>query len=85
MTANAQTSITGHKTSKAITATSTSNKRFNTKVVQVRRIGRTVILEPIEKRGWDPHYWESLKAMAPMDETIEPFKLEFNTIKPEDL
>lgn len=56
-----------------------------TKAVQVRRLGRTVILEPIEKRGWDPHYWESLKAMAPMDETIEPFKIEFNLIKPEDL
>lgn len=40
------------------------------KYVAARRVGRAVILEPIEPGGWDPAYWAALEAMPPMEERI---------------
>jgi antitoxin VapB len=38
--------------------------RFEGTAVRIRREGRAVILEPIEKRGWPPGYWERLAQLG---------------------
>jgi len=44
--------------------------------VSARKVGRAVILEPIEAAGWDPAYPAMLAALPPMEETIEPIELD---------
>jgi antitoxin VapB len=39
--------------------------RFEGDAVRIRREGRAVILEPLEKRGWPAGYWERLSQLAP--------------------
>jgi antitoxin VapB len=40
--------------------------RFEGSAVRVRREGRAVILEPLEKATWPPGYWERLHGLAPL-------------------
>ena len=42
-------------------------------VVSVRRLGRGVLLEPLEGRAWPVGYWERLTSLAPMpDDMVVP-------------
>lgn len=42
-------------------------------VVSVRRLGRGVLLEPLEGRAWPEGYWERLTSLAPMpDDMVAP-------------
>lgn len=38
--------------------------RFEGNAVHVWREGSRVIMEPIERRGWSPGFWERMDAMA---------------------
>lgn len=40
--------------------------RFETSAVRIRREGRAVVLEPLEKADWPEGYWERLDALAPL-------------------
>jgi antitoxin VapB len=40
--------------------------RFEASAVRIRREGRAVVLEPLEKAGWPEGYWERLDALAPL-------------------
>ena len=51
------------------------------KNVSVRKVGRAVILEPIEPAGWDPAYLAMLAALPPMEETIDPVEFQIPNIK----
>ncbi len=49
--------------------------RFEGPAVRVRREGRAVILEPLEKGDWPEGYWERLSAFSPLPDdftTPEP-------------
>ena len=39
-------------------------------VVSVRRLGRGVLLEPLERRAWPAGYWERLTNLAPVPEDM---------------
>jgi virulence-associated protein VagC len=52
-----------------------------TRSVRVRKIGRAVILEPLDPLTWDPAYWAALEAMPPMDETVVPIPFEVTDIE----
>lgn len=43
-----------------------------TRRLNVRRIGRAVLLEPEDALEWDPEYWAALAAMPPMEEDVVP-------------
>lgn len=45
--------------------------RFEGDAVRIRREGRAVILEPLEKTPWPEGYWERLDALAPLPEDFE--------------
>ncbi len=45
--------------------------RFDGTAVRVRREGRAVILEPIEKATWPAGFWERLRALGPLPEDFE--------------
>lgn len=38
--------------------------RFEGDSVRVRKVGDSVILEPLEKRDWSPGFWERMSALA---------------------
>ena len=38
--------------------------RFEGNAVRVRKEGSRVVLEPIEKRGWSPGFWERMHELA---------------------
>lgn len=40
--------------------------RFEGSAVRIRRVGRAVVLEPLEKASWPPGYWERLGAIGPL-------------------
>lgn len=40
--------------------------RFEGSLVRIRRKGRAVLLEPLEKAGWPEGYWERLEALTPV-------------------
>jgi antitoxin VapB len=42
--------------------------RFEGSAVRIRREGRAVVLEPLEKNSWPEGYWERLDALAPLPE-----------------
>jgi antitoxin VapB len=42
--------------------------RFEGSAVRIRREGRAVVLEPLEKAEWPQGYWERLDALAPLPE-----------------
>ena len=52
-----------------------------TRSLRVRRIGRAVILEPLEPLDWDPGYWEALEAMPPLEEEILPVDFSIRGVK----
>jgi len=41
------------------------------KRVLARKFGHAVILEPVETAGWDPAYWDAVKAMPAMEEEVD--------------
>ena len=46
--------------------------RFEGSAVRIRREGRAVVLEPLEKAGWPAGYWERLHSLGevPDDFTV---------------
>ncbi len=40
--------------------------RFEGSAVKIRREGRAVILEPLEKKDWPEGYWERIEALGPL-------------------
>ncbi|MBI2615050.1 MAG: AbrB/MazE/SpoVT family DNA-binding domain-containing protein [Gemmatimonadetes bacterium] len=40
--------------------------RFEGSAVRIRRAGRAVVLEPLEKTAWPEGYWERLDALRPL-------------------
>lgn len=42
--------------------------RFDGSAVRIRREGRAVVLEPLEKSAWPEGYWERLAAVGPLPE-----------------
>ncbi|MBI2072651.1 MAG: AbrB/MazE/SpoVT family DNA-binding domain-containing protein [Gemmatimonadetes bacterium] len=40
--------------------------RFEGSAVRIRRAGRAVVLEPLEKTAWPEGYWERLDALGPL-------------------
>lgn len=47
--------------------------RFEGTAVRIRREGRAVVLEPLEKPSWPEGYWERLDALAPLpDDFVAP-------------
>lgn len=60
--------------------------RFEGNSVRVRKEGSRVILEPIEKRGWPPGFWERLDALGPAsDDFVRPEPLPENSYRDEIL
>lgn len=47
--------------------------RFEGSAVRIRREGRAVVLEPLEKASWPEGYWERLAALTPLpDDFVVP-------------
>lgn len=46
--------------------------RFEGSAVRIRREGRAVVLEPLEKAAWPEGYWERLEALAPSASDLAP-------------
>ena len=44
--------------------------RFEGSAVRIRREGRAVVLEPLEKADWPEGYWERLDTLAPLPEDL---------------
>ncbi len=45
--------------------------RFDGSEVRIRKVGSAVILEPVEKRGWPPGFWEEFDRLPPISEEFE--------------
>ncbi|HEU4629568.1 MAG TPA: hypothetical protein VFS08_07465 [Gemmatimonadaceae bacterium] len=45
--------------------------RFEGSAVRIRREGRAVILEPLEKAEWPAGFWERLHALGPLSEDFD--------------
>ena len=39
--------------------------------VRVRRVGKGVLLEPLEEPGWPPGFWEQLDALGPVPDDFD--------------
>jgi antitoxin VapB len=46
--------------------------RFAGNAVRIRKEGKAVILEPLEKRDWPKGFWEGLKAAPLPDDFVVP-------------
>lgn len=47
--------------------------RFTGSAVRIRRVGNTVVLEPLEQPGWPPGFWERMASLAPLlDDFVVP-------------
>jgi antitoxin VapB len=44
--------------------------RFSGSAVRIRRAGRSVVLEPLEKRSWAAGFWERLTKLSPLPEDM---------------
>lgn len=50
--------------------------RFDGSAVRIRREGRAVVLEPLEKASWPEGYWDRLNGLAPLpDDFVVPAEL----------
>jgi len=45
--------------------------RFEGDSVRIRREGNKVILEPVEKSGWPPGFWERFDKLPPVSDEFE--------------
>lgn len=46
--------------------------RFEGSRVRIRREGRSVVLEPLEKAEWPEGFWERIEALGPLPEDFVP-------------
>jgi antitoxin VapB len=51
------------------------------KSLSVRKVGNSVILEPIETTGWSSAYWAALEAMPEMVEEVREIELDIPDIE----
>lgn len=45
--------------------------RFPGSAVRIRKVGNTVVLEPLEKPDWPLGFWERLASLAPLLDDFE--------------
>lgn len=45
--------------------------RFSGRMVRVRKVGRTVVLEPVDLPSWPTGYWERLRGLPPLPPDFE--------------
>ncbi len=44
--------------------------RFAGGIVRVRKVGRAVILEPVDRPSWPAGYWERLSSLPPLPDDV---------------